>query len=173
MKLRPSDPLLATARFVLGIVTLASAAFAVSMVLAIPVVFAIRDQVLAFLAANGAPPEAIWGVMAVLLLSAVAAVLGFFFFRHLYRIIDTVAAGDAFTLDNARRLAAMAWISVAVHVLAIPLAIVSDWLAQYSDRFEVNPGVSFAGILLALVLFVLARVFREGTRMREDLEGTV
>ena len=29
------------------------------------------------------------------------------------------------------------------------------------------------GILLALVLFILARVFREGAAMRSELEGTV
>ena len=28
-------------------------------------------------------------------------------------------------------------------------------------------------IVLALVLFILARVFREGARMRDELEGTV
>jgi hypothetical protein len=33
--------------------------------------------------------------------------------------------------------------------------------------------VPLAGLFLALVLFILARVFREGTRMRDDLEGTV
>jgi hypothetical protein len=29
------------------------------------------------------------------------------------------------------------------------------------------------GVILSLTLFVLARVFRKGTDMREDLEGTV
>lgn len=173
MTLRPRDPLLALARLVLGLVTIAAAGFAIAMTLALPVVFVIRDKVLVFLVSHGAPPEAIWGVMTLQLLSAVAAILGFFFFRHLYRIIDTVGAGDSFSLDNSSRLSAMAWIAVAVHVLAIPLSIVSKWLSEYSDRFEVNAGVSFAGIILALVLFILARVFREGSRMREDLEGTV
>ena len=30
-----------------------------------------------------------------------------------------------------------------------------------------------SGVILVLVLFVLARVFRKGTEMREELEGTV
>jgi hypothetical protein len=34
-------------------------------------------------------------------------------------------------------------------------------------------GVSLGGLLLALTLFILARVFRQGAAMREDLEGTV
>ncbi len=173
MTKRPRDPLLSFARVVLGFATAASAIFAIAMLLAIPFVFAIRDRVLAFLVSNGAPPEAIWGVISLQVLSAVAAVLGFFFFRHLYRIIDTVGAGEPFSPDNAQRLSAMAWISLAVHFLAIPLVIVSEKMSRYSDRFDVDAGVSFAGLLLAIVLFVLARVFREGNRMREDLEGTV
>ena len=68
---------------------------------------------------------------------------------------------------------AMGWIAIASHFLAIPLNMVSQWLANFSDRFVVNFGISLAGLLLALVLFILARVFREGARMREDLEGTV
>jgi len=34
-------------------------------------------------------------------------------------------------------------------------------------------GFSFAPWLAVLLLFVLARVFAEGARMRADLEGTV
>ena len=33
--------------------------------------------------------------------------------------------------------------------------------------------ISVTGLLAVLLLFVLAEVFREGTQMREDLEGTV
>jgi hypothetical protein len=39
--------------------------------------------------------------------------------------------------------------------------------------FSTGGGISFGGFLLALVLFILARVFRKGTEMREELEGTV
>ena len=34
-------------------------------------------------------------------------------------------------------------------------------------------GFSGGGLLLMLVLFILARVFRRGAEMREELEGTV
>jgi hypothetical protein len=37
----------------------------------------------------------------------------------------------------------------------------------------VEGGVDFGGIILVLTLFVLARVFKHGAAMREDLEGTV
>ena len=37
----------------------------------------------------------------------------------------------------------------------------------------IDAGLDIEGILLALILFILARVFRHGARMRDDLEGTV
>jgi hypothetical protein len=38
---------------------------------------------------------------------------------------------------------------------------------------DMDIGLSVAPWLAVLLLFVLARVFAEGTRMRNDLEGTV
>ncbi len=34
-------------------------------------------------------------------------------------------------------------------------------------------GISGNGLLLMLILFILARVFRKGAEMRAELEGTV
>ena len=173
MPRKPRDPLLVIARFGVGLATVLTALTALTLAAAIPFVYAIRDKVLAFLVSNGAPPGAIAAVLGLQLLMTCAAVLGYFFFRNLYRIIDSVGEGNSFSPDNARRLNAMAWISLVVHALAVPLVILSNNLSHYSERFRVDVGFSFAGVLLALVLFVLARVFREGARMREDLEGTV
>jgi hypothetical protein len=38
---------------------------------------------------------------------------------------------------------------------------------------DISSGFSLTGWLTVLLLFVLARVFEQGARMREDLEGTV
>lgn len=38
---------------------------------------------------------------------------------------------------------------------------------------DVDAGFSMSGWLAVLLTFLLARVFAEGARMREDLEGTV
>jgi hypothetical protein len=38
---------------------------------------------------------------------------------------------------------------------------------------NISAGPSIAGLLAILLTFVLARVFAEGARMRDDLEGTV
>ena len=43
------------------------------------------------------------------------------------------------------------------------------------DKLKIDTDFGFdgGGILLILILFILARVFRHGAAMREDLEGTV
>ncbi|UUX98999.1 hypothetical protein [Sphingomonas sp. J315] len=44
-----------------------------------------------------------------------------------------------------------------------------------AEHLGTHSGVdmSFDSLVLALVLFILARVFRHGTALRDDLEGTV
>ena len=44
---------------------------------------------------------------------------------------------------------------------------------EAANDIDVDVGLDGGGILLILVLFILARVFRQGSAMREELEGTV
>ena len=169
------DPLLAAARMALGFSAAAMAFVAASSLAMAPLVYAWRDAVLERVVGAGTtpPPEAIWAIVAVLLLTSAGAALGFLFFRNLYRIVATVGEGDPFVPVNAERLRAMGWIVVAVHFIVVPLAAIGAWLQTTMERFHANISVSLGGLLLALVLFVLARVFREGARLREEVEGTV
>jgi hypothetical protein len=140
----------------------------------VPLIVFWRDTVVAKLVGHGAPAETIWAIAALLLMSAVMAVLGFYFARHLYRIVGSVGEGEAFAPANAVRLRSMGWIAVAVHIVGIPMSILAKWVESATKggaHLEVD--LPLAGLFLAMVLFILARVFREGTRMREDLEGTV
>jgi hypothetical protein len=167
------DPLLAAARLALVGMMGVSAFVTGACAVATPAVLITNESVMDLLARNGGPPETIWAVISVIALSGVMAALGFFFFRDLYRIVASVEGGDPFVPVNARRLQAMGWISVAVHVLGVPLAMTSRWLDQIFHREHGGFQFSYFGLLLALVLFVLARVFREGARLREEVEGTV
>jgi hypothetical protein len=167
------DPLLAIVRTILGISMAAFLIGAATFTAAVPVIYTWRDKVVAQLVGKGAPPETIWAIAALLLMAAVMAVLGFYFARHLFRIIGSVGEGDPFVPANADRLRAMAWISVAVHVVAIPMSILAKWTENVTKDVHFKAELPLSGLFLALVLFILARVFREGTRMREDLEGTV
>lgn len=176
MTSNPRDPLLIAARFILigmmavmGIVVVGCAAGTIGTLFA-------HGRIVAELAEHNIPEAAAWAIPPLLALVAGGAVLGFLFFRNLYRIVGTVGDGDPFTPENAARLSAMGWIVVAVHVLAIPLLGIAAWigkLAKESGHYNFDGGFDVGGVLLALILFILARVFREGARMRDELEGTV
>ncbi|MFM5922663.1 MAG: DUF2975 domain-containing protein [Novosphingobium sp.] len=170
---KPRDPLLAAARIILIVIMGALALATLGTAIVGPVILLFRGKVEAELAANGLPLEAVWALVAIVAIVAFCAALGFFFFRHLYRIVGTVGAGDPFIPANASRLSAMGWIVVAVNLAAIPLVSVLHWFESMSEKVHTGAEHDFTGVLLALILFILARVFREGTRMREELEGTV
>lgn len=111
------------------------------------------------------------------LLAGIAALLflGWRFFRFMLAIVESVGEGDPFVAANADRLTAMAWMMLAINVAAIPLAALGAYIASIAgeDAGSVEMGVDFGGIILILTLFILARVFRMGTEMRDDLDGTV
>jgi len=109
---------------------------------------------------------------------AIVAAL-FVFFGKLRAIIDTVGDGDPFAPINAERLNLMAWLLLAAQILTWPAASLGMIVAEWADEIDgVNitadlDGLDLTGVLMVLVLFILARVFRYGAAMREDLEGTV
>lgn len=169
----PRDPLLAIVRLILGVAMVGAIVSAVAFALAVPVVLVWHERTIAWVVGQGAPPETIWALALIPALTAAIAVLGFYFMRHLYRLVGTVGEGDPFVADNAVRLQAMGWISIAVHVVAIPTSALANWTQAVTRGMHFEVDLPLAALFLALVLFILARVFREGTRMREDLEGTV
>ena len=67
----------------------------------------------------------------------------------------------------------MGWLVVGIEVLSIPAGVAAHFVTTHFHKDHVEIGLSLGGVLLALVLFILARVFREGAAMREELEGTV
>lgn len=103
----------------------------------------------------------------------------FVFLGKLRAIIDTVGAGDPFVPANAERLSLMAWLLLATQLFTWPLIALVLMLAERAQelddidlRLEAD-AFDLTGILMVLVLFILARVFRHGAAMREDLKGTV
>lgn len=173
MPLKPKDPLLAAARVVLIVAMAAMAVACLATLIAAPAVVVLRSDVLAELASKAAPVEALWALVLILLLVAFVTGLGFLFFRHMYRIVGTVGEGDPFIPANASRLSAMGWIVVAVNIAFIPMVSILRWLESVTEHMHTEASNDIDGLLLALVLFILARVFREGTRLRDEVEGTV
>jgi hypothetical protein len=103
----------------------------------------------------------------------------FVFFGKLRAIINTVSEGDPFVPVNAERLSLMAWLMLGVQLLvlaAVPFALqLVDFVRIFGEDsdIKIDGGFDLSGTLLVIILFILARVFRHGAAMREDLEGTV
>ena len=115
--------------------------------------------------------------IAVLLLAIAAAMI--LFFGKMRAIIRTVGEGDPFIPENAQRLNTMAWLLLGAQVFAVCVGALRFYLANAvadatTGQETLDLSISdFSGLIMAAILFILARVFRHGAAMREDLEGTV
>lgn len=167
---RRSDPLLTVTQLLLRI---GMAVLALGIVLAVGATIALiaipDQQLLPRLSADGTLGLVIAGAA----LCAAMLVLYLFFVLNLSRIIATVGTGDPFQPENADRLSKMGWLTVALQVCMFGFAPLVAMIAERIGEPGGGIDLTFDGLILALVLFVLARVFRHGTQMRDDLEGTV
>lgn len=93
--------------------------------------------------------------------------------RRLLAIVDTVRAGDPFVALNAQRLRAIAWALLTLQVMSLVIGAIAKAVATPAHPLDLDAGFSADGWLAVVLTFLLARVFAEGTRMRDDLEGTV
>ena len=117
--------------------------------------------------------QVMWGMRAVAALGLVAIALTFPMLTRLLAMVETVRRGDPFVADNAYRLNAIAWILLALQLLSMVIAAIGKAISTAEHPFHLDAGFSVNGWLAVILTFVLARVFAEGTLMREDLEGTI
>jgi hypothetical protein len=99
--------------------------------------------------------------------------LNYIVLKRLLAIVDTVRDGDPFVAANAARLQAIAWALLALQVLGIVIGGIAKTVSTPAHPIHLSAGFSINGWLAVLLTFLLARVFAEGTVMRDDLEGTV
>ena len=92
---------------------------------------------------------------------------------RLLAIVDTVGRGDPFVADNGARLQTIAWALLGLELLHLAAGAIAAIGSTPADPLDIGWSFSLTGWLAVLLLFVLARVFEEGARMRDDLEGTV
>lgn len=179
MTSRPNDSLLLAGRITVFVTQAILALAAVILAIGLPLVFFLRDRITAQARIDYANPELVFplgAVLAIMVLGILFLVTAFWFMRLLRKIIDTVGEGDPFVPKNADRLTLMGWLALAVQLLAIPAAAAALRIAETfeeQDDIIVEAGLDLGGIVLVVVLFILARVFRHGAAMRDDLEGTV
>jgi len=90
------------------------------------------------------------------------------------RIVDTASHGDPFVTQNADRLNHIGWLLLAIQVIGLA---VDNALDMFPDKIREHVSIGFdvsgTGILAALLIFVLAQIFRRGSEMRAELEGMV
>ena len=179
MSIKPRDPLLGFAKgltwFFIGILGFAAGMLTICS----PFIFLKKAEILAQLAEKGVTVGDSFVAILFLVLVSIAGLLALmiWFLRLLQKIIDSVGEGDPFIPENADRLSRMGWITVAGYVASVPIGATIGYVAKIAadagESVDAEVNMGGGGILLILVLFVLARVFRHGSAMRADLEGTV
>lgn len=115
----------------------------------------------------------IMGLRTVAVIGLITVPLNYFGLKRLVEIVDTVRAGDPFVAANAYRLRAIAWLLLVLQVLSLIVGLIGREISSPAHPVHFDAGFSITGWLAVLLTFLLARVFAEGTLMREDLEGTI
>ena len=121
-------------------------------------------------------PEAervVMGLRAIAVLGLAAIPLNYVVLKRLLAIVETVRTGDPFVAANASRLQAIAWALLTLQLLSIVIGAIGKAVSTAAHPVHLDAGFSINGWLAVLLTFLLARVFAEGTHMRDDLEGTV
>ena len=185
MSIKSSDPLLFAGKifalFYLGLTAMLTAAYLLSTVFYI--IFQVQELL-------DAPIESVDKIgfifIALWFVMTFASAISFYFFQLLLRIIGTVGAGDPLTIENVTRLNRMGWIALIFPIFPPSILGIANHLVEEAAQRDVDLPMDWAtapwqnlengfffSMLLASVLFILARVFRNGAQMREDLDGTV
>lgn len=117
--------------------------------------------------------QVMWAMRGIAALGVVAVPLNHLILKRLFRMVETVRAGDPFVADNAYRLHAIAWLLLILQLISMTIGGIGKAVSTPEHPFHLDAGFSPSGWLAVILTFVLARVFAEGTLLREDLEGTV
>src|ERR1051326_4848616 len=115
----------------------------------------------------------VMGLRAVAVLGLVTIPLNYAILKRLLAIVGTVRAGDPFVAANAHRLQMIAWTLLALQLLSLVIGAIGKAISTPAHPVHLDAGFSISGWLAVLLTFLLARVFAQGTVMREDLDGTV
>ena len=92
--------------------------------------------------------------------------------RLLLGILKSVSAGDPFIARNTTRLRRIGWLMVALQAAGLLTGWAAMMLPEKAGQID-GFNLNFSGILAALLAFVLAEVFEQARRLRDDLEGTI
>ena len=115
----------------------------------------------------------ITGMRVIAVIGILGVPLAHIVLTRLKAIVETVRAGDPFVGENAARLQTIAWSVLGLEALHLAVGAVAASASSEEHPLDLDWNFSVTRWLAVLLCFVLARVFEQGTRMREELEGTV
>jgi DUF2975 family protein len=173
--LQPFPGALTASRIALRILILLNWLYAAAILVALVGSFTAEKPVMTLF---GVPPSAeteplIQGMRAMAVLGLITIPLHYVILRRLLDVVESVRLGATFVAENASRLQKIAWALLGLQLVSIVIGEIAEGVSTPKNPLHVDAGFSTAGWLAVLLLFVLARVFAEGARMREELEGTV
>lgn len=173
--LRPQSSALSAARILLAILRAFNLVTGVMLVVAFPASFLFEPLFLEFFTKQ--PPRIdptwllpvlrIWLVLALAMVAAVHVLLS-----RLLDMVETVRSGDPFVPENAVRLTTIAWCVLALQLLHLIFGVMAAGMNAAGSNIEWKFS-GLTGWVAVVLLFVLARVFEEGTHMREDLKTMI
>jgi Protein of unknown function (DUF2975) len=133
-----------------------------------------ESWVMRALGAGPAPGTSlIMGMRLIMVLGICGTPIVHLVLARLLAIVETVSVGNPFIVANAARLKTIAWAILALELMHFSVGMVAAAVSPAVDQMHISWGFSLTRWLAVLMLFVLARVFEQGARMREDLEGTI
>jgi hypothetical protein len=117
--------------------------------------------------------ERIAGMRQIAVLGIAAVLVTHVVLRRLLGIVGTVRDGDPFVAENAARLRTIAWCVLGLELLHLLVGVAAALATSETAPLDIDWNFSLTGWLTVLLLFVLAQVFEQGARMRDEIEGTV
>jgi hypothetical protein len=121
----------------------------------------------------GDDPRVILAMRLIMATAVVAGPIVNAIFSRLLSIVETVRDGDPFVIENASRLQVIAWSVLALELSHLVIVAIANSVSTTARPIHIDWNLSVTPWLAVLLLFVLARVFEHGARMREDLAATV
>jgi len=169
---RTSNRALGLSRTLLRLLISFNAMAGVLLVCAFIASFVIQDTVAGYYRARSMdagiliPTLRIWMAIAVPYFVTVHILLS-----RLLEMVETVRAGRPFIPENAVRLKTIAWCLLVLQLLHLSFGLMVGIVE--AANADVDWSFSISGWLSVLLLFVLAGVFEEAARIRDDLEAMI
>ena len=128
--------------------------------------------------ALGAPPgegtrRLHLGMRLIMVLGIGAVPLAHVVLTRLLAMVETVRLGDPFVAENSDRLQVIAWMVLGLELIHVAVGAIARAVSTADHPLHIDWNFSVTRWLAVMLLFVLARVFEHGTRMRDELEATV